>query len=43
MAVKYFQLDVRPGHQVIQLEEQQNGWLVHYKNKEPLKPRPRDK
>jgi hypothetical protein len=32
--VKYFQLDLRLGHQVLGLEERQDGWVVHYENKD---------
>jgi hypothetical protein len=31
-AVNHFQLDIRLQHQVLELEEQGNGWLLHYKN-----------
>ncbi len=30
--VEHFQLDLRLGHQVLELKERQGGWLVRYKN-----------
>src|SRR5678816_2573338 len=35
-AVKHFQLDVRLGHVVLALEEQSDGWIMHYKNQTGL-------
>jgi cation diffusion facilitator CzcD-associated flavoprotein CzcO len=34
--VKHFQLDVRLGHVVLALEEQSDGWIMHYKNQTGL-------
>lgn len=31
-AVDYLQLDVRPRHEVLELEEEKAGWRVHYRN-----------
>ena len=39
-AVGCLQLDVRLRHEVVELEEQENGWLVHYKNESGLHEEP---
>ncbi|MBK9055357.1 MAG: NAD(P)/FAD-dependent oxidoreductase [Chloroflexi bacterium] len=38
--VDCLQLDVRLRHEVLELEEQENGWLVHYKNEAGLHEEP---
>src|SRR5262245_5939201 len=35
-AVKHLDLDVRLEHEVIELDEQDEGWVLHYKNKEGM-------
>jgi dimethylaniline monooxygenase (N-oxide forming) len=32
--VEYFQLDLRLGHEVLALEERDDGWVIRYKNKD---------
>lgn len=39
-AVVCLQLDIRLRHEVLELEEQKNGWLVHYRNELGLQEEP---
>src|ERR1700752_364040 len=35
-AVDHLQLDIRLNHEVLEMKEQENGWLIRYKNREGI-------
>jgi dimethylaniline monooxygenase (N-oxide forming) len=41
-AVDHLQLDVRLKHEVFELKEQENSWLIHYRNKDGIHEEPFD-